>query len=115
MNLDQVRRQCLSFPFCTEHIQWGNNLVFKIGGKIFAIAATEPGEHQLSFKCTLEDYAELIERSGIAPAPYLARAHWVALETLDVMPAKELSQRLRTAYELVFAKLPKKTRAAMAT
>jgi predicted DNA-binding protein (MmcQ/YjbR family) len=56
-----------------------------------------------------EDFEELIERPGVIPAPYIARAKWVALETFDAMPCKELEPRLKRAYELVFAKLPKKT------
>jgi predicted DNA-binding protein (MmcQ/YjbR family) len=55
----------------------------------------------------------LIERHGVIPAPYLARAHWVALETDDAIPLPELRSRLKTAYELVFAKLPKKVRAGL--
>src|SRR6185312_6549125 len=74
MNVELVRRLCLSFQGAMETVQWGNNLVFKIAGKIFAIAALEPGDRWLSFKCSPEDFAELIERPGIAPAPYLARA-----------------------------------------
>jgi predicted DNA-binding protein (MmcQ/YjbR family) len=36
-----------------------------------------------------EDFEELIERPGIIPAPYSARATWVALETFDAMQRKE--------------------------
>ena len=67
----------------------------------------------LSFKCSTEDFAELVERPGIIAAPYLARAHWVALQSEDAIPAAELRQRLRTSYDLVFAKLTKKTREAL--
>lgn len=115
MGLDWVRQHCLSLPHCTETVQWGNNLVFKVGGKMFAIGALEPEEHWLSFKCPAEDFAELIERPGIVPAPYLARAQWVSLEAPTTMPRGELKQRLRTAYDLVYSKLPKKTRAAFET
>jgi predicted DNA-binding protein (MmcQ/YjbR family) len=110
MTIDWVRQQCLSFPHCTEHVQWGNNLVFKIAGKMFAVGALEPSDHWLSFKCTPEQFAELIEAPGIVPAPYMARAYWVALETPDALPRRELQERLRTAYDLVIEKLPKKLR-----
>ena len=63
----------------------------------------------LAFKCSPEDFEELIERPGIIPAPYIARAKWVALETFDAMQRRELEARLKQAYELIFAKLPKKT------
>jgi predicted DNA-binding protein (MmcQ/YjbR family) len=110
MNIEWMRQHCLSFPHATENVQWVKDLVFKVGGKMFAVAALEPGEHAFSFKCTPEKYAELIERPGIVPAPYLARAQWVAFENEDVLPRAETKQLLRQSYDLVFAKLPKKTR-----
>ena len=67
----------------------------------------------LSFKCTPEDFGELTERPGIIPAPYMARAQWVALENEDALTAAELKPRLKRAYELVFAKLTKKTQAQL--
>ena len=112
MDLDWVRRYCMGLPHTTETMQW-ESLVFKIGGKIYAIAALEPRDTWLSFKCSPEDFAELCEREGIIPAPYLARAQWVALETEDAIPRPELKRLLRGAYDLIFAKLPKKTQAAM--
>jgi predicted DNA-binding protein (MmcQ/YjbR family) len=81
---------------------------------MFAVLPLEPAPVRLSFKCSPEDFAELTERPGIVPAPYLARAHWVALESEDAIPAAELKRRLRNSYVLVFAKLPKKTREALA-
>jgi len=54
-------------------------------------------------------FRQLIERPGIIPAPYSARSKWVALESFDAMQRKELEPRLKHAYELIFAKLPKKT------
>ena len=114
MSLDLVRRCCRSYPHVTESVQWGDNLVFKVAGKIFAIAALEPAAVWLSFKCDPEEFAAMVERPGIIPAPYLARAHWIALETEDALSVTELKELLRIAYDLVFAKLPKKTRAELA-
>lgn len=74
MDIECLRRHCLSLPHVTEQVQWGDNLVFKVGGKMFAVAPLEPAEVWLSFKCSDEEFAELIERPGIIPAPYLARA-----------------------------------------
>jgi predicted DNA-binding protein (MmcQ/YjbR family) len=114
MNIEWVRRHCLSFSHSTETVQWGNNLVFKVGGKIYAIVALEPGEHWISFKCAPEDFVELTEHPGIVPARYLARAHWIALEQEDALPPADLKRLLRQAYDLVVAKLPKKAREAIA-
>jgi predicted DNA-binding protein (MmcQ/YjbR family) len=96
----------------TEVVLWGNDLVFKIGGKMFAVIGLDPAsDHCMSFKCTPEKFAELIERDGIVPAPYVARYHWVALERFNALSEKELKALLRTAYDLVFEKLPKKLKA----
>lgn len=107
MDIDWLRDLCLSLPHVTEQIQWGDNLVFKVAGKIFAVAPLEPAGLCLSFKCSDEDFAELIERPGIVPAPYLARAHWVALEAAHPLNQAELDGLLRKAHSVVFAKLPK--------
>jgi predicted DNA-binding protein (MmcQ/YjbR family) len=113
MNVDWLRELCLSFPGATEQIQWGYDLLFKVGGKMFAITPLEPASVCLSFKASPENFAELTERANIIPAPYLARAQWVALETRDALPAEELARLLRNSYDMIFAKLPKKTREAV--
>ena len=116
MTLERLRSVCMSFPGATEQIQWGDDLVFKVGGKMFAVAATNPAApYRLSFKCSDEGFSELLEQDGLAPAPYLARAKWVALERFDALPDRELQSRLREAYGLVLAKLPKKQREVIGT
>jgi len=115
MIADWVRQTCLALPHTTESVQWGNNLVFKIGGKIYAVAPLDAGGLSLSLKCSPETFAELTEREGVIPAPYLARAHWVALERDDAIPRGELRELLNCAYDLVLAKLPKKTKDAIRT
>jgi predicted DNA-binding protein (MmcQ/YjbR family) len=114
MTIEAVREYCLSFPHATESIQWENDLVLKVGGKMFAVMVLEPARVWISFKCTPEDFAELTERPGIIPAPYAARYHWVALESKDALTNSELKDRLRESYDLVFTKLTKKVRAALA-
>jgi predicted DNA-binding protein (MmcQ/YjbR family) len=114
MNLDQLRKLCLSFPGVTEQIQWGDNLLFKVGGRMFAITALEPAKVWLSLKANPENFAELTERPGVIPAPYLARAKWISLETPDTLPAAEIAQLVRESYELVLAKLPRKLRESVA-
>jgi predicted DNA-binding protein (MmcQ/YjbR family) len=113
MNLERLRKLCLSFPGATERIQWGSELVFKIGGRMFAMAPTEPADHVLFFKCSDEGFAELLEQDGICPAPYLARAKWVALERFDALTDSEIQARIGDAYAIVFAKLTKKDQAAI--
>jgi len=112
-DIDWVRELCLSFPNATEQVTWGIDLTFRITGKIFAVTVLEPAKVWLSFKCSAENFAELTERVGIIPAPYLARAQWVALESKDTLQKQEIAALLRESYDLVFAKLPKKTQQAL--
>jgi predicted DNA-binding protein (MmcQ/YjbR family) len=110
MNIEQLRKLCLAFPAVTEHIQWEDDLLFKVAGKMFAITPLEPAPVWLSLKVTPEKFAELTELPGIIPAPYLARAKWIALESRDALSPAELAPLLRASYDLVVAKLPRRTR-----
>jgi predicted DNA-binding protein (MmcQ/YjbR family) len=110
MDASWVRDLCLSFPSVTEHMIWGNDLTFKVAGKMFAHAVLEPAPVWLSFKTSPDNFFELTERPNILPAPYLARAKWIALETKDALSSAELSALIRESYDLVVARLPKKTR-----
>ena len=114
MNIDWVRELCLSLPGTTEEEVWENDLTFKVAGKMFAHSVLIPAPVWLSFKASEENFAELTERQGVIPAPYLARAKWVALETKDALPAGELATLLRESYDMVVAKLPLNTRNALA-
>jgi len=113
MNTEWVRGVCMKLPQTTEEVLWGADLVFKIGGKMYAAAALEPGTEWLSFKCTPEKFAELTEQEGIIPAPYAARHHWVALQTDDALTAAEIKRLIGESYELVLGKLSKKAQTAM--
>ena len=110
MDIETLRRYCLSLPHATEGIQWGSDLLFRIGGKIFAVVALERTPISIAFKCTPEEFAELTERDGIIPAPYMARNKWVMLESLDALPRTELKRLIKDSYQMVGAKLPKKVR-----
>ena len=114
MKIDQLRELCLSFPGVTEQVQWGDDLLFKIGGKMFAVTPLVPAKVWLSLKTNPENFAELTERPGVIPAPYLARAKWIALETPDALADAEITQLLRESYQLVLAKLPRKLRESAA-
>ena len=113
MDIETLRRYCLSLPHATEGIQWGSDLLFRIGGKMFAVVALERTPISIAFKCTPEEFAELIEHEGIIPAPYMARNHWVFLESLEVLPHAELKRLIKDSYGMVAAKLTKKVQAQL--
>lgn len=120
MNVEMLRAYLLTLPHVAETMQWGDNLVFwvgdkAIGGKMFALANLDGSHHGvLSFAAGPERSAELLETEGAFPAPYLARAHWVAIKSYEVFSSKELKDHLRNAHEVVYNKLPKRTKDALA-
>ena len=115
MDIDALRRYCLQFPHATENVQWGCDLCFKVDGKLFLVTPLEPAPVKLSFKCTPENFAELCERPGVRPAPYMARANWVSLEQLNTLPDGELRELIAESYRLVFERLPKKRQQELGT
>lgn len=108
MNQESIRAFCKKLPHVTETVQWGDDLVFKVGGKMFCVMATEPVSVLISFKASPENFIALQEIDGIIPAPYMARAQWVALKRLNVLPDAEFKDLLREAHTIVFASLTKK-------
>jgi predicted DNA-binding protein (MmcQ/YjbR family) len=133
MDAERLRAYLLTLPHVVETMQWGANLVFwvgdkAIGGKMFALIDLEgprlddPGPSRrrvvhhalMMYAAGPKRYGELLELEGVIPAPYLARAHWVAVERWDVFGLREWERELRAAHEIVLAKLPPKTRKTLA-
>ena len=110
MDAEWIRTYCMGLPGATEIFQW-EALVFKVAGKIFAMLKLESSS--VSLKCTPEEFAELVEREGISQAPYFAKNQWVSIESAEVVTRKELKQLVNRSYELIVAKLPKKTQAGL--
>jgi predicted DNA-binding protein (MmcQ/YjbR family) len=106
VNIDAIREFCLGFPHAKENLQWGDDLCFKINGKIFVMLGLD--NPRLCFKCSPQSFAELIEREDIRPAPYVGRYNWVMVDRLDALSWNELKDSIRQSYEMVAAKAPKK-------
>ncbi len=106
MNIEQLRKFCLSFPGATEDIKWGADLCFCVGAKMFCVTGADSVQSGLSLKCTPEKFAELIERIGIDPAAYVGRYKWVRIANLDAVTPDELKALIEKSYQLVFDKLP---------
>lgn len=108
MDFEKAKAVCRSFPGCTEDIKWGEDLVFSVGEKMFAITRRDTPATGMSFKVDDDRFLELTDRPGIIPAPYLARARWVHVDPGARLPDAEATELLRRSYDLVFAKLTKK-------
>jgi predicted DNA-binding protein (MmcQ/YjbR family) len=117
MTLERFRTLCRKLPGATEQIQWGADAVFKVGGKMFAVACTDfsqyPDAPVCSFKCDPETFGELVECEDVIPAPYLARAQWVALKSWGALADRDITTHVARSYELVRAGLPKKVQASL--
>jgi predicted DNA-binding protein (MmcQ/YjbR family) len=113
MNIEQLRKYCLSFPSATEDIKWGSDLCFCVGAKMFCVTGADSPFTGLSIKCTPEKFEELIERDGIDPAAYVGRYKWVHIADTNALTPSELKALIKKSYELVFDKLPPKVKKAI--
>ncbi len=114
MNAERMREFLLGLPNVHETQQFGGLVYWvadkAIGGKMFSMINPDGAGLPMSFPVDPERFAELIELEGVRPAPYLARANWVATERWDVFRESEWESDLRAAHELTFAKLPSRTK-----
>lgn len=115
MTRDEFDTFCASLKATTHVVQWRGASVWKIGGKIFALCAARGDDptDRISFKCSDFAYQILREQPGIAPAPYLARAQWVQVQTADAVPDENMQSYLTDAYDIISKKLTKAQRKAL--
>jgi predicted DNA-binding protein (MmcQ/YjbR family) len=120
MDNERIRAICMALPHACETVNWGHHLVYwvgdrDIGGKMFAMTDLDgSGTGVLWFHAGAERFHELVEAEGIRPAPYLAKAHWVMLERWDVLRAREIEDELKRAHDLIYEKLPPRTKKVLA-
>lgn len=109
---DPLVEYCRKLPGATEDVKWGNDLVFSVGGKMFA-AFGLPDHEPIGFKVDPVVFSLLVQRPGVVPAPYLAHHFWVNVKTREAMTSEELEELLWESYRLVAGKLSKKKRASL--
>lgn len=103
MTAEQVAQFCLTLPGAREDYKWGGAQVFSVAGnKMFALLSAG-----LAFKVAPELFLGMVDRPGIRPAPYLARAHWVSMNEPFPLADGELREMLTRSHQLVVRKLPK--------
>ncbi|MDD1968557.1 MmcQ/YjbR family DNA-binding protein [Pseudomonas putida] len=112
MNIEDVAEFCLGLPGAREDYKWGGVRVFSIAEtKMFAVMGLAGND--LSFKVGPDLFLGYIDRPGVRPAPYLARAHWVTLTYPFAMSSEELRELLTRSHQLVVSKLPKRRQVAL--
>jgi predicted DNA-binding protein (MmcQ/YjbR family) len=119
MDAERARGFLLKLPHVMETVQWGGRLVYwvgdkTIGGKIFAVVNLDGTGRVISYCAGRERFAELVEIEGVDPAPYMARNFWVAVGGWAVFRGVEWERELTGAHELIFGKLPPRTKAVLA-
>ncbi|WP_109125095.1 MmcQ/YjbR family DNA-binding protein [Dyella sp. C11] len=107
----QVEALCGNWPGVTRDIKWGADLVFSVGGKMFAVMPENGG--RIAFKVEDDRFLELTDQPGIIASPYLARSRWVSVVEPQRFATKELYEHIRTSYGLVRAKLTRKLQAEL--
>ena len=112
MDATQLRAWCLRQPGAVEEFPFGpETSVFKVGGKLFAIAALDGTPLQVSVKCEPELAVGLREaHAAIRPGYHLNKRHWNTL-TLDGSLSDQLVRDLvEDSYALIVSALPRRVR-----
>jgi predicted DNA-binding protein (MmcQ/YjbR family) len=113
MHIEQLRELCLSLPGTSEGIKYGDQLCFMVMGKVFC-SSNVKNLDKANFKVDEEEFEEICEREGIAPAPYGgAKFKWVQVSDFDCLSDAEWQGYIQKAYAIVRAKLPKKVQAEL--
>ena len=112
MNLEQFREYCLRKPGAAEGTPFGDNvLVFKVAGKMFALATLDEIPTTVNLKCDPDLALELRDRyEQVRPGYHMNKKHWNTVEFDSGIPDAELRKMIDHSYELVVQSLPKKTR-----
>ena len=86
-------------------------MVFKVGGRMFALTNLEADPLRVSLKCE-PDLAELLrsEHPAVQPGYHLNKRHWNTLTLDGSLPDDLVDELIQRSYELVVAKLPKSAR-----
>jgi predicted DNA-binding protein (MmcQ/YjbR family) len=114
MDLAQFREYCLSKPHATEGTPFGPDvLVFKVGGKMFALAALDEVPTRANLKCDPDLALDLRDRyEQVKPGYHMNKKHWNTVEIDSGVPEAELRKMIDHSYELVIKSLPKAARAS---
>ena len=109
MDLEQFRDYCLSKPGATESTPFGPDvLVFKVGGKMFALAALDEVPTTVNLKCEPDLALDLRDRyEQVSPGYHMNKKHWNTVEIASGIPDVELRKMIDHSYELVTKSLPK--------
>src|SRR5438876_4046827 len=112
MDLEEFREYCLAKGGVTEGTPFGETvLVFKVAGKIFALAALDEIPATVNLKCDPDVALELRDRyEQIQPGYHMNKKHWNTVGIESGIPDAEVRKMIDHSYELVTQSLPKAER-----
>lgn len=113
MHLESLRQHCLAKPGATEDLPFGpDTLVFRVAGKMFALANLEWIPPAVNLKCDPERAADLRERyADVRPGYHMNKRHWNTVGLQGDVPADLVRDLVDHSYALVVAGLPRRLRA----
>jgi predicted DNA-binding protein (MmcQ/YjbR family) len=111
MNLESFREYCLTKRDATEGMPFGETVVvFKVGGKMFALAALDEVPATVNLKCDPDLALELRDRyEQVRPGYHMNKKHWNTVELGTGVPDAETRKMIDHSYDLVVQNLPKAT------
>ncbi len=114
MNTEEIYTYCMSLPHAEDTFPFDQvNLVFKVGGKMFALLPLDKPEI-IIVKCDPERAIELRERyAGINAAWHFNKTHWNQMDLTGSVPNALIEELIRHSYDLVVAKLTRKVKASL--
>ena len=112
MNIESFREYCLKKPAATESMPFGpDNIVFKVEGKMFALAALDEVPPRVNLKCDPDLALELRDRyEQVTPGYHMNKKHWNTVELSGGIPESEMRKMIDHSYDLVVKSLPKSTK-----
>ena len=115
MDLAQFREYCLSKPRATEGTPFGPDvLVFKVAGKMFALAVFDEMPTTVNLKCDPDWALDLRDRyEQVRPGYHMNKKHWNTVVLDGVIPEREIRKMIDHSYELVVQRLSKAKRAKL--
>jgi len=115
MRLKPIRDHLLAYPGSVEGTPFGPEvLVYKVGGKLFALLVWQNQPVTVNLKCDPEHAIELRERfAAITPGYHMNKRHWNTLTLDHSLPDELVFELTRDSYDLIVAKLSKAARAEL--
>ena len=107
-----LRALCLGFAGAEETYPFGPlTTVFKVHGKIFAIAHLDGDPQSISLKCEPALAEQLrADHEAITPGYHLNKRHWNTVRMDGSLPAQLVRDLVEDSYDLVVESLPKRVR-----